>query len=68
MNFLTGKFKVIKLCVLAVIFVSAGWGVYYLANRTPVCDCMFPNSHRYGVIGAGGTCRVAPCEVKKASK
>lgn len=51
------------MCILALTFMTAGLFLYKALNATPKCDCKFPNSKRYGVIGAGGTCRMVPCEV-----
>jgi hypothetical protein len=64
----TKRLKVMMMCVLAVLIVTTGWFIYHSANAKPVCNCMFPNSRRYGVIGSGGNCRVVECEVKQASK
>ncbi|HEX8922733.1 MAG TPA: hypothetical protein VF766_14755 [Pyrinomonadaceae bacterium] len=37
-------------------------------NRTK-CDCVFPNSRRYGVIDKNGVCRVSrSCVVAQARK
>lgn len=67
-SLLTKKFRVVKMCTLAVVFATVGLCVYYLASAKPVCNCKFPNSGRYGVIGAGGTCRVVECEIKEPKK
>ena len=55
------KFKTILMAVVAFVVVAAGFFVYRWATATPTCDCMFPNSKRYGVIGSGGKCRVVEC-------
>jgi hypothetical protein len=66
MHFVSAKrLKLLMMCVLAFVAVTAGWYIYRSANAKPVCDCMFPNSKRYGVMGSGGTCRVVECEVKR---
>ena len=54
------------MCVLALV-VIAGLYVYRRSTTKPKCDCMFPNSGRYGVIGLGGGCRVVDCEPPKAA-
>jgi len=60
--------KVIMMCVLALVVISAGLYVYRRITIKPKCNCMFPNSGRYGVIGQGGQCRVIDCEIVKAAK
>ena len=61
--------KLILMCVLAVVVViPAGLYVYRRSTTKPKCNCMFPNTRKYGVIGFGGGCRVVDCEVPQAAK
>lgn len=62
----TKKYRVIMMSILALAVVAGGLFIYRLATATPQCDCMFPNSKRYGVISAGGTCKEVKCELKQA--
>jgi len=62
------KSKVTMMCVLALVAIAAGLYVYRWSTTKPKCNCMFPNSKRYGVIGQGGVCRVVDCEVPQAAK
>ena len=55
------KSKIIKMCVLALVVIAASLYVYRRSTIKPKCDCVFPNSGRYGVIGMGGGCRVIDC-------
>ena len=59
------KSKVTMMCVLALVVIAAGLYVYRWSTAKPKCNCMFPNSKRYGVIGQGGGCRVVDCEIHK---
>lgn len=56
------KFKAVVMTVAALVAVVAGLYIYRWSNTKPKCNCMFPNSKRYGVVSAGGVCRVAECE------
>jgi hypothetical protein len=67
-NISTKRFKAAMMCILALTFMTAGLYIYKALNSKPKCDCMFPNSKEYGVISAGGKCRVVPCEVGQPSK
>ena len=57
------RFKAVVMCVLALVAVVASWYVYRWSVAKPKCNCMFPQSKRYGVVGRGGTCRVVDCEI-----
>ena len=62
------KFKPIMMCVMALVVVVAGFYVYRWSTAKPKCNCMFPNSKRYGVIGQGGGCKVVDCEIVQPAK
>jgi hypothetical protein len=62
------KLKAIMMCVVALVMVTTGLYVYRWANTKPKCNCLFPNSKRYGVVGQGGVCRVVDCEINRAAK
>lgn len=61
------KSKVIVMCVLALVVIGAGLYVYRWLTTKPKCDCMYPNSRQYGVIGRGGVCRVVDCEIPQTA-
>jgi hypothetical protein len=61
------KSKAIMMCVLALVVIAAGLYVYRRSTTKPKCNCLFPNSGRYGVIGQGGVCRVVDCEIPQAA-
>jgi hypothetical protein len=53
-----------RLIILALLLVAVGASVLYFLTRStarPKCDCVFPNSGRYGVI-RDGTCVPTDCE------
>lgn len=62
------KLKAIMMCVVALMMLTTGLYVYRWANTKPKCNCLFPNSKRYGVVGQGGVCRVVDCEINRAGK
>jgi hypothetical protein len=53
--------------IVGVLFVVLMVGLYVgdlLNQRNKAkCDCVFPNSGRYGVIDEKGVCRVSDCAV-----
>lgn len=57
------KFKAIMMTVLALVVVAASFYIYRWSTAKPKCNCMFPNSYRYGVVSQGGVCREVDCEV-----
>ena len=59
------KSKVFVMCILAMVVIAAGLYVYRWSTTKPKCNCMFPNTKTYGVIGQGGKCRVVDCEIPK---
>lgn len=61
------KSKLLIMCILALVVIAVGLYVYRSTTK-PKCTCMFPNTKRYGVIGAGGVCRVVDCEIPQAAK
>jgi hypothetical protein len=63
------KSKLITLCVLAlVVFIAGGLYVYRRSTVKPKCNCMFPATGEYGVIGSGGKCKVVDCEIVRKTK
>jgi hypothetical protein len=62
------KSKIILMCVLAVVVITVGLYVYRRSTTKPKCNCMFPNTGKYGVIGFGGACRVVDCEAPQAAR
>lgn len=62
------KLKALMMCFLALLVFTSGFYVYRWASAKPKCNCMYPNTKQYGVIGQGGTCRIVDCELKEARK
>jgi hypothetical protein len=56
------------MCVLALTFMTAGVFIYRALNSEPKCDCKFPNTKRYGVISAAGSCVEVPCKIGQPGK
>ena len=55
-------------CVLTLVVIAVGLYGYRWLTAKPKCNCMFPDTKQYGVIGPGGGCRVVDCEIVKATK
>jgi hypothetical protein len=58
------RLKYIVAILILVLLLVAGFHVFRVSPTKPSCNCMFPNSNRYGVI-TNGRCIEVRCDVRK---